>query len=516
RFGRLWRWALLASALFGVALLQLSVVADALGIGYPGFGLSQKVGAALGSTIALAAYLLYRRFYGDRSGRGRWRSLVIALEILLLPVAMLYATLGALAVSSQLERHRLTLQAADLRLLDLEEDLARLSRSSQEGCAESQEQATGVALHRVVSGLSKPVFAIHSPIDPSRMLVVEKAGTIRVVVEGQVLPEPFLDLRDQTLSEDSQPPGHLEQGLFSLAFHPDYSANGRFFLTYTAQSDGALRVAEFHRRSNAEIGDPASQRILLSVEQPFPQHNAGHVVFGPDGYLYIGSGDGGFDMSDIVDDPENSAQDHGSWLGKLLRIDVNGEPAPGLAYAIPASNPFRHAPPGARPEIFALGFRNPWRFEFDPCDGRLFLGDVGRSTWEEIDLVVRGANYGWKPMEGSHDFPAEVTHDPTGFQRPVHEYGHPWLDPQGGISIIGGYVYRGRELPQLAGQYLFADAYYGRLWTLRRPLSTWDAWRSDLLLQTELYISSFGQSPDGEIYVVAYGSGEIYRLVAAP
>lgn len=344
-----------------------------------------------------------------------------------------------------------------------------------------------VTLQLFVSGLSQPTHLTHAGDSSGRVFVVEQAGTIRIIQNAQLLPTPFLDIRSRVVSGG-------ELGLLSVLFHPGYASNRRFFVNYTTDEGAGLIsvVAEYHASpTNPNLADPIEFRIL-EVAQPFTNHKGGLNLFGPDGKMYIGFGDGG-----SAGDPFNNAQKLGTLLGKLLRIDVDAA-AP---YAVPPDNPFITTP-GAKPEIWAYGFRNPWRFAFDRCDGRLFLGDVGQDAWEEVDLVLKGKNYGWRIMEGAHCFSPPTGCRTRGLELPIHEYSH-----SVGCSVIGGFVYRGQSVPGLAGRYIFADL-CGPLWALTPSGSTWT--RTELL-QTGLSISSLGEDQLGELYVVDY-SGSIYKV----
>lgn len=285
-----------------------------------------------------------------------------------------------------------------------------------------------------------------------------------------------------------------------MAFHPSYATNGRFFVNYTAPGGGPAGksvIAEYHVSTNPDIADPDSERIIMEIPDPFSNHNGGLNKFGPDGMLYIGLGDCG-----SGGDPQNNGQSLGTLFGKVLRINVNGA----QPYEIPPSNPFV-ATPGARGEIWAYGLRNPWRFSFDRCDGRLFLADVGQSNWEEIDVIVAGGNYGWRIMEGGHCFNPMAGCNTSGLILPIAEYDHSL-----GCSVTGGYVYRGTRSPDFVGRYVFADFCTGRVWTLRE--SAPNAWMLTELVQTPYNISSFGEDQAGELYVLNH-NGEVYLLRTA-
>ena len=359
--------------------------------------------------------------------------------------------------------------------------------------AQPTNPTPAVALTPVEDGFDQPVFLTHAGDGSDRLFVVEQPGLIRIVRDGQTSQEPFLDIRSRVDFGG-------EQGLLSMAFHPQYAHNGRFFVNYTARPDGRTVVAEYHVSQDADIADP-TEKVVIEIAQPFANHNGGQLQFGPDGFLYVGMGDGG-----SGGDPLGNGQNLNSLLGKLLRIDVDGtEP-----YAIPQDNPFVGRSE-ARGEIYAYGLRNPWRFSFDRCDGRLFLADVGQGRIEEVDWVVKGGNYGWNVMEGSQCYPPNSFCVQGGLELPIHEYRH---DAQGGNSITGGYVYRGALYPALAGRYFFADFVSARLWSLTQNAQA--QWQSQELLVAPFNISSFGQDEDGELYVLGFDGG-VYRLeLAAP
>ena len=362
--------------------------------------------------------------------------------------------------------------------------------------------AGGIRIEPVAQGLAKPVHAAHANDGSGRLFVAEKAGRIRIVKDGVLLPEPFLDIRDRVLSEDSGRTGD-EQGLLGLAFHPGYAGNGRLFVNYTALEDGRTIVAEYRGGRDPNSVDRTSGRVILEIGQWCRAHNGGHLQFGPDGYLYIGVGDGACQR-----DGGGIAQNLGSLRGKVLRLDVDT----GTPYGIPPGNPFVGRE-GVRPEIFAYGFRNPWRFSFDRCDGRLFLGDVGAEHWEEIDLISSGGNYGWPILEGTHCYPPNAVCDARGLVPPIAEYGHPGFDGDGGNGVVGGHVYRGRRLPQLAGHYLFADFFSTRVWSLTPSPSSPTAWMRRELLRLGFPVSSFGEGEDHELYLVGY-HGAVYRMTS--
>ncbi len=345
----------------------------------------------------------------------------------------------------------------------------------------------------MANGLEKPVYLTEPADGTGRLFVVEQAGLILIWRNGQFLATPFLDLRDRVNSSGN------EQGLLGLAFHPQYSANRRFFVYYT-NMDGNLVLARYTAdASNPDRADSTSATTLLQIAHPsFQNHNGGDLVFGPDGYLYIGIGDGG-----SQGDPHGNGQNRSVLLGKLLRIDVNKEP-----YAVPADNPFV-GQANVRPEIWAYGLRNPWRFSFDRKTGDLYIADVGQDTYEEVDYQPAGsrggANYGWNLMEGMHPYKGSYSPDLT---LPVTEYTH----AEGGCAIVGGYVYRGTQWPQWAGLYFFGDDCSGLIWALGHNQA---GWQKALVLKSSLTISSFGEDQAGEIYVLDLQGGAIYKLVPA-
>jgi glucose/arabinose dehydrogenase len=362
------------------------------------------------------------------------------------------------------------------------------------GTAPSQQtpnpQPLQLALETVVTGLASPVDVQQPPDGTGRLFIVEQAGMIRIVQGGVLLSTPFLDIRSLVTSGG-------ETGLLGLAFHPGYAQNRRFFLNYTRTVAGQLQsvIAEFQASATDPNAADLAETILLVIDQPFSNHNGGQLVFGPDGYLYMGFGDGG-----SGGDPPGNGQNLGTLLGKILRIDVNST----QPYAVPQDNPFV-GQVGAAPEVWAYGFRNPWRFSFDRTSGRLFVGDVWQDSYEEVDLVTKGGNYGWNIMEGAHCYPPPTTGcNMTGLTLPIAEYSH-----SEGIAITGGYVYRGSGIPALGGTYVFGDYGSGRIWGLtENPPGTWTRTQ---LLGTNLSISSFGQDARGELYVVDF-TGALYRI----
>jgi glucose/arabinose dehydrogenase len=354
-----------------------------------------------------------------------------------------------------------------------------------------------LALRQVVDGLSQPTFVTHAGDGTGRLFVVEKAGRIRIVAGGTIQPQPFLDITDRVGSAGS------EQGLFSVAFHPQYRANGLFFVDYTDQN-GNTMISRFHISSDPNRADPSSETTVLTVDQPEANHNGGQLAFGPNGYLYIGMGDGG--GAGDRHGRQGNGQNGAALLGKILRIDVNGK-AP---YAIPPDNPFA-GQAGMRPEIWATGVRNPWRFSFDRATGDLFIADVGQDRVEEVDFQPAhsrgGQNYGWRIMEGSECFNPSTGCSKSNLTLPVAEYSHDF-----GCTIIGGYRYRGKKIPTLDGIYLFGDYCSGRIWALTGDAQA--GWTKTEVLQTKYSISSFGEDENGELYLLDLAGGGLYRFEA--
>lgn len=361
-----------------------------------------------------------------------------------------------------------------------------------------------ISLTPVVSGLDLPVHVTHAGDGSGRLFVVEQRGRIRIVENGILLDTPFLDIQARVRCCG-------ERGLLSIVFPPDFDGSGHFYVDYTLADesgalDGATRVSRFQVSADPNRADADSEQIVLQVPQPYTNHNGGQLAFGPDGYLYVGMGDGGNGSSGP--DPQNNGQRPDTLLGKLLRIDVeSGAP---LTYTIPADNPFI-ADDAYRDEIWALGLRNPWRFSFDRQSGDLYVGDVGQNRWEEVDVQsadsMGGENYGWRIMEGSHCFAAESC-DTRGLVLPVWTYSHDNSDR----SITGGFVYRGPDYPRMQGIYFYADFISGRIWGLRR---NGDVWENRLLLGEgwNYSFSSFGEDEAGALYAAHRGNGTIYRVI---
>ncbi|MGD9047400.1 MAG: PQQ-dependent sugar dehydrogenase [Anaerolineae bacterium] len=348
----------------------------------------------------------------------------------------------------------------------------------------------------VATGFLNPIGITHAGDGSGRLFVIEQTGAIRIVRDGNVLDTPFLDLSDAVIDGS-------ERGLLGLAFHPNYATNGQFFVNYTRAGDGATVIARYNvSTADPDRADPNSAQVLLTVAQPYGNHNAGHLAFGPtDGYLYVALGDGG-----SGGDPLDHGQNIDTLLGALLRLDVDA----GTPYAIPVDNPFIGAP--GQDEIWAYGLRNPWRFSFDRATGDLYIGDVGQNQWEEIDYqssaTPGGLNFGWRCKEGSHiynfggDCPQQTLIDP------IAEYDHTQ-----GRSVTGGHVYRGLAYPALEGRYFYADYVTGKIWSLYQTGSDPITWSPpELELDTSLNISSFGEDEEGELYVIDRSGGTLRRL----
>jgi glucose/arabinose dehydrogenase len=338
--------------------------------------------------------------------------------------------------------------------------------------------------------LNDPVGVTNAGDGSGRLFILEQDGLIRIFQNGALLATPFLDIRDRVLSGG-------ERGLLGLAFHPQYAQNGYFYVNYT-NLQGNTIIARFQVSSgDPNHADPSSEKRLIFVQQPYPNHNGGEVAFGPDGYLYLGLGDGG-----SQGDPNDHGQSLNTLLGKILRIDVDhGDP-----YAIPPDNPFQGK---GKAEIWAYGLRNPWRFSFDRATGDLYIGDVGQDLWEEIDYLPAGSpggtNFGWSYMEGFHTYRNRTPPQNLQLTPPVAEYSH-----QFGCAVTGGYVYRGQELPDWQGVYLFGDYCSGNVWGLLR--SPDGSWQQEMLYQNVGRISSFGEDEAGEIYLTDL-SGNLFQLV---
>lgn len=358
-----------------------------------------------------------------------------------------------------------------------------------------------VRLELVADGFAQPLFLTDAGDGSGRLFVVEKGGTIRIIDDGAVVEAPFLDLTDRVLSEG------YEQGLLGLAFAPDYDDSGVFYVDYT-DLDGNTVVSRFSVSGDPNAADAGSEQVLLRQEQPYANHNGGMLAFGPDGYLYVSFGDGG-----SGGDPQGNAQRLDTWLGTILRIDVDPANVPeDQAYGIPEDNPFVDDE-DALPEIWAYGLRNPWRFSFDAETGDVWIADVGQDWMEEVDYLpvdlAPGQNLGWNITEGSNCYLEEGC-DTSGLLLPVLEYTH----DEGGCSITGGYVYRGEAIPDLAGVYLFGDFCSGLLWGGGQDAS--GDWVKSAPVETGVGISSFGEDSAGNVYVIDLEGGGVYEVMPGP
>lgn len=364
-------------------------------------------------------------------------------------------------------------------------------------CASAGVEPSGLTLEPAFPSLefTRPVDLQHPGDGSDRIFIVEQAGIIHVLENRPDVTdtEVFLDIRDRVNDQGN------EEGLLGLAFHPAFEENGYFYVDYTAANPRRTVIARYRvDPADPNQADPESETVLLEVDQPYSNHNGGQIAFGPDGFLYIALGDGG-----SGGDPQGNGQNLASLLGSILRIDVDN-PSNGRLYGIPSDNPFADGAGGARPEIYAYGLRNPWRFSFDPETNRLWAADVGQNLYEEVDIIQKGQNYGWNIMEASHCFKPREGCERTGLTLPVWEYGR-----EDGGSITGGYVYRGSRAPQLAGKYLVADFTSGKIWALQ--YSGGQAAQAELLMDTNLNIASFGVDQNGEQYVLAF-DGNVYHF----
>jgi len=360
----------------------------------------------------------------------------------------------------------------------------------------SQQADVAVKLVEITSGFTSPVGMATPNDGTNRLFVFEQGGKVKIVKNGKILDEPFIDVSSRL---DGLNIAYSEKGLLGMAFHPDYKNNGRFFLYYSAplkQSgfDHKGVVAEFKVSPTNSDNAPLKEEIIMEINQPESNHNGGMLAFGPDRYLYIGLGDGG--GANDEHGTIGNGQNLNTLLGKILRIDVNGK----KPYDIPGDNPFV-GKSNSKPEIYAYGLRNPWRFSFDRANGKLFCGDVGQNKYEEINIIKKGGNYGWRIMEGYHCFKPSSNCDKTGLELPIDEYNHDI-----GISICGGYMYRGNSYPSLHGYYFFAD-WNGKLFCLKQqPDGTWKRFDTNIngtkKNETEGKVNSMGIDDNGDIYVL--------------
>ena len=377
-------------------------------------------------------------------------------------------------------------------------------------------QSPSLSSIEIADGFKKPLFITSYPTDSNLLYVVEQAGRIIVIENGEKLKRPFLDIKKQVVNPNR--PGD-ERGLLGFAFHPNHTKNGKFYINYM-NNDGYTVVSEFTVK-NKQRANHSSERILFDLKQPFSNHNGGHMAFGPDGYLYISIGDGG-----KSGDPNNAGQDLNTIFGKVIRIDVNQTP-----YGIPKSNPY-YGQENKRGEIWAWGLRNVWRFSFDRKNGDIFYGDVGQNKWEEINYEPAkskgGVNYGWRIMEARHCYNPEDNCNESGLTQPILEYPNdanymrtltgmdqPDVD---GCSVTGGYVYRGKKIKGLQGTYLFGDYCSGNVWSFKvengKAVEFQNRTEEINLAEGEFtnYISSFGEDADGELYIIDYNGG-VYKII---
>jgi glucose/arabinose dehydrogenase len=357
-----------------------------------------------------------------------------------------------------------------------------------------QLTAMGFKLETVVQGLHQPTAVTNDGVNAGRLYIIQQGGSIVIEQDGKVNETPFLDITDKVGSRGS------EQGLLGLAFHPDFKTNHFFYIDYTDRNGNTI-IARYTVAPDGMTADPASAKQIMEIDQPYANHNGGQLAFGPDGMLYIGMGDGGSEG-----DPQGNGQNTDTLLGKILRIDIDhGDP-----YAIPPDNPFANGQ-GGKPEIWDFGFRNPWRFSFDRQTGDLYIGDVGQAKWEEIDYIAAGSkgglNFGWKIMEGAHCYAPATNCDQSGLVLPVSEVEHP-----AGCAIIGGYVYRGSQYPQINGVYFYTDYCSGAVWAVTHdPSGAWTTTRVIKSPSTYAGYSSFGEDLSGELYVTDL-NGALYKL----
>jgi glucose/arabinose dehydrogenase len=365
-----------------------------------------------------------------------------------------------------------------------------------------------VSLQLITDQIQSPL-ALGVPGDGSnRLFICQKEGKVWIIQNGQMLTQPFLDVSNQLVQLN---PDYDERGLLGIAFHPDFKTNHKFYVYYSVPSNTSgsdhkgILVEYMVSANNPDVADISTKRILLEVEEPESNHNGGNLVFGPDGYLYICLGDGG--GAGDEHGAYGNGQNLGTLLGKILRIDVNGQP-----YSVPTDNPFVNRT-DARPEIWAYGLRNPWRFSFDRVTKQLFAGDVGQNKYEEVDIITKGGNYGWRIKEGLHDYDLQNSAPKSNLIDPIYEYGH-----DQGISITGGYVYRGNDIPELQGKYVYGD-YNGRTWVLTKTGNKWI--NGDLNVSNKpdqnMQIYSWGEDEAGELYMLVNfssgGKGAVYKLI---
>ncbi len=353
------------------------------------------------------------------------------------------------------------------------------------GVCSAENPVPKIRIEPLVQGLQNPLYLTHDGTE--RIFIVEQVGRIRLFEDGLLQKVPYLDITSRVLSGG-------ECGLLGLAFHPKFSENGYLYVNYTSRRGRITTIiSEFRADPKSSRVDPSSERIILTFPQPYSNHNGGQLEFGPDGMLYIGTGDGG-----SAGDPHNNGQKTSSLLGKILRINVNTR----SGYTIPPDNPFVKRS-GYRAEVWALGLRNPWRFSFDRETGICYCADVGQNLWEEIDIIEKGGNYGWRFREGAHPFSRD-RNPPADLIDPIKEYHHDL-----GLSITGGYVYRGKSIPSLVGWYIYGDYSSGRIWGLKYENSKLTA--DAQMLHSRTQPASFGEGVAGELYLCDH-NGTVYRI----
>jgi len=375
-------------------------------------------------------------------------------------------------------------------------DIASADIVSETDAAAFDPNGISITLSSVAGGFTDPVLVTNAGDGSGRLFVVEQAGRIKIIKNGTVVATPFFDVHNSISSGG-------ERGLLGFAFSPNFETNHKLYVNFT-NSSGDTAINEYRVGSNPDRVVQSTGRRIITIDQPYSNHNGGNLAFGPDGYLYIGMGDGG-----SAGDPGNRAQNLNSLLGKMLRINVVGTSG-SRQYRIPTSNPY--VGKSGRDEIWARGLRNPWRWSFDRSTGALWIGDVGQNRYEEIDRSTKtsrpagwGKNYGWRVMEGRHCYIPSSGCSTSGKTLPIVEYPHSY-----GCSVTGGFVYRGSDYPMLRGGYFFGDFCSGRIWTIYAGASS-PASRT-FLADTDKAISSFGEDESGELYLVDHGGGGIYKL----
>jgi glucose/arabinose dehydrogenase len=363
------------------------------------------------------------------------------------------------------------------------------------GCGMDNPPATYQVIQAFPAlSFTRPVDLQHAGDNTNRIFVVEQEGVISVFPNDMAVTskKTFLDIKDRVNDSGN------EEGLLGLAFHPNYETNGFFYVNYTASGPRRTVISRFTVSGDADAADVGSEYIIMEFNQPFSNHNGGQLSFGADGFLYIATGDGG-----SGGDPDENGQSRETLLGKILRIDVNSEEE-GNKYAIPDDNPYKDNDDGYREEIYAYGLRNPWRFSFDPVTNWLWTGDVGQNQYEEIDIIEKGGNYGWDIMEGNHCFEPSSGCNQAGLKLPIWEYPRSM-----GISVTGGFVYRGSEHDDLYGKYIYADFGSGRIWSIN--FKNLNSVVNTQLLQAPFNISSFGVDQNNELYICSFDD-KIYKL----